>query len=162
MFQEDFYRSTNNTEVLSQCLKNKDVLSGGKQWLKRLKTLIHQNFKKVRISNQPKKCKVQELLSNNKSDDEITEEIYLRNKSKIIEQIGEMSDHTGNMTRLKMWKVKNKVCPKNGQSVPVAKMDKSGNLVRNRVPDLEIVVYPGILVPRIYLSLQNIFKDFSV
>ena len=28
--------------------------------------------------------------------------------------------------------------------------------------DLEIVVYPGILVPRIYLSLQNIFKEFSV
>ena len=27
--------------------------------------------------------------------------------------------------------------------------------------DLEIVVYPGILVPRIYLSLQNIFKEFS-
>ena len=28
--------------------------------------------------------------------------------------------------------------------------------------DLEIVVYPGILVPRIYSSLQNIFKEFSV
>ena len=27
--------------------------------------------------------------------------------------------------------------------------------------DLEIVVYPGILVPRIYLRLQNIFKEFS-
>ena len=23
-------------------------------------------------------------------------------------------------------------------------------------------MYPGILVPRIYLSMQNIFKDFSV
>ena len=30
------------------------------------------------------------------------------------------------------------------------------------VADLEIVVYPGILVPRIYLSLQNIFKKFFV
>ena len=29
-------------------------------------------------------------------------------------------------------------------------------------PDPEIVVYPGILVPRIYLNLQNIFKEFSV
>ena len=29
-------------------------------------------------------------------------------------------------------------------------------------PDLEIVVYPGILVPRVYLSLQNFFKEFSV
>ena len=108
--QADFYRSTNNTDVLSQCLENKDVLTGGKQWLKRMKTLLHQNFRKVRINSQPKKNKVQELLSNKKSDEEITEEIYLRNKSKIIEQIGEMSDHTGNMTRLKMWKVKNKVC----------------------------------------------------
>ena len=28
--------------------------------------------------------------------------------------------------------------------------------------DLEIVVYPGILVPRIFLGLLNIFKEFSV
>ena len=33
---------------------------------------------------------------------------------------------------------------------------------RQLYPDLEIVVYPGILVPRIYLSQQNIFKQFSV
>ena len=64
-------------------------------------------------------------------DEEIAEEICQRNKSRIIEQIGNMSDNTGNMSRLKMWKIKSKVCPKNSSSVPVAKLDESGNLVCN-------------------------------
>ena len=46
--------------------------------------------------------------------------------------------------------------------VLMVKVNQVNTIVRVTYPDLEIVVYPGILVPRIYLSLQNIFKEFSV
>jgi hypothetical protein len=154
--QEDFYHSTNNTNVLTKSLENKDVLTAGKHWLKRMKTLIHQNFRKVRITSQKKESKVEELLSMRKSDgddEEIAEEIYKRNKALIIEQIGNMSDHTGNKNRLKIWKVKQKVCPKKGQSVPVAKLDEHGNLVCNiiQLQQLYIRVYKDRLRHRTVL-----------
>ena len=40
-----------------------------------------------------------------------------------MEQIGEISDSSGYMPRLKIWKVKQRVCPKNHSSVPVAKLE---------------------------------------
>ena len=133
--QSDFYNHKNQTEQLSNSLVNRDVLAAGKHWLKTMKTMVHQNFRKVRITNQKYSDKVQDLLSEKSSpevDQQITEEIYKRNKQVIIEQITEMSDQSGNMTRLKMWKIKQKVCPKRTTSVPVAKLDEDGNLVCNR------------------------------
>ena len=61
-----------------------------------------------------------------------------------------MSDSSGNMSRLNMWKVKQKLCPKNSENVPVAKKDKSGNLVSNRVElkDLYVNVYKDRLRTR--------------
>ena len=49
-----------------------------------------------------------------------------------IQQIGTMSDPNGKMTRLKIWNMRKKVCPKNVSSEPVAKNDEGGNLVCNR------------------------------
>ena len=76
-----------------------------------------------------------------------------------------MSDHTGNMTRLKMWKVKNKVCPKNVHSVPVAKLDESGNLVCNKVQlqQLYVKVYKNRLRHRTILpdySQMKVHKEY--
>jgi hypothetical protein len=84
-------------------------------------------------------------------DEEITEEIYKRNRRLIIEQTGEMSDASGNMTRLKMWKVKQRVCPNKGSSFPVAKLDEEGNLVCNRaqLQQLYVRVYKDRLRHRI-------------
>ena len=42
--QAEFYRNTNNTEILSSSLENRDVVTGGKHWLKNLKTVIHRCF----------------------------------------------------------------------------------------------------------------------
>ena len=71
---------------------------------------------------------------------EITEEICARNKRGIMEQISEMSDTSGHFSRLKMWKIKQRLCPKNGPSVPVAKKDTFGNLVTNRKQLQELYV----------------------
>ena len=43
-----------------------------------------------------------------------------------MEQIHEISDKSGNMSRIKMWKIKQKGCPKYEASDPVAKLDKHG------------------------------------
>ena len=66
-------------------------------------------------------------------DKEITEEICRRNKETILEKIGGMSYTSGNMNRVKMWKIKQRVCPKRNNCVPVAKKDENGNLVSNKI-----------------------------
>ena len=49
-----------------------------------------------------------------------------------------------------MWKIKQKVCPKNVNSVPVAKKDEHGNLVSNKkqLQDLYVKVYKDRLTHR--------------
>ena len=60
-----------------------------------------------------------------------------------------------------MWKVKQKVCPKNGQSVPVAKLDEHGNLVCNRIQlqQLYIRVYKDRLRHRTVLPEYTQMKE---
>ena len=72
-----------------------------------------------------------------------------------------MSDNTGNMSRLKMWKIKSKVCPKNSSSVPVAKLDESGNLVCNslQLQQLYIRVYKDRLRHRTILPEYRQMKE---
>ena len=60
-----------------------------------------------------------------------------------MEQIHEITDHGGNMSRVKMWKIKQKVCPKYEVSDQAAKMDKNGNLICDRtgLKNLYVNVY---------------------
>ena len=155
--QEEFFNNTNNTDVLSKCLNNRNVVTGGKLWLKSVKNLILKSFRKIRLTNQENKSKVQNLLSKRKEmskgsvDEEITEEICKRNKQIILEQISGMSDTSGNMNRVKMWKIKQRVCPKRANCVPVAKKDEDGNLVSNKtqLQQLYVSVYKHRLRHRI-------------
>ena len=140
---DGLFQKTNNTNMLSSSLENRNVITGGKHWMKCLKSIITQNFRKIRMTEKKDNSNVQNLLSrrnNNKDDDEITEEICARNKRVIMEQISEMSDTSGHFSRLKMWKIKQRLCPKNGPSVPVAKKDTFGNLVTNRKQLQELYV----------------------
>ena len=52
--QEKFLEYTNNSDSLTKSLINKDVRCGGKLWIKSLKFVIIQNFKKIRINVQRK------------------------------------------------------------------------------------------------------------
>ena len=62
----------------------------------------------------------------------IAEKIWERNRAVIVEQISKMSDASCNLSRVKMWKIKKKICPKNEVTPPVAKSDQFGNLVTNQ------------------------------
>ena len=62
----------------------------------------------------------------------IAEKIAERNKRIIIEQIQEMTDPTGNLSRIKMWKIRQRVCPRNENNVPVSKINEHGELISNK------------------------------
>ena len=59
----------------------------------------------------------------------IADMIFEKNRALIIGQISGMSDPSGNLSQLNMWKVKQKVCPKYDIDPPVAKVDSQGNLI---------------------------------
>ena len=61
----------------------------------------------------------------------------------IMDQVSCTADLSGNLSQLKMWKVKQKVCPKIGSNLPVAKLDEEGNLVSNssEMKNLYVRVY---------------------
>ena len=66
------------------------------------------------------------------SDKDIANQIFERNRKLIVDQVCEMSDITCSFSRVKMWQVKQKVCPKIEPVYPVAKLNKNGDLVSNR------------------------------
>ena len=61
--QEKFLEYTNNFDLLTKSLINKDVRCGGKLWIKSLKFAIIQNFKKIRINIQRKDEKIAIFIS---------------------------------------------------------------------------------------------------
>ena len=71
-------------------------------------------------------------------DGEISSQIFDRNRKLIIGQVSVMSDMSCNLSRVNMWKVKQKVCPAIETMCPVAKMNKDGELISNR-NDLKIL-----------------------
>jgi hypothetical protein len=97
-------------------------------------------------------------------DDEIPEEIYKRNNNIILEEVNAIADTKGNMSRLQMWKVKQRICPKYENNVPVAKKDNNGNIICNRkeLKELYVNVYqdgkqttfPWTIFPREILSVN--------
>ena len=141
--QKSFFEFTNNSDRLTNSLINTDIRKGGRLWLKNLKFCILQNFKKIRLNSKKKienneigalleKRKSADIQSRNSIDDSIANKIFERNRKIIIEQVGGMVDTACNLSRIKMWKIKQKVCPKTDVAYPVAKMNNDGVLVSNK------------------------------
>jgi hypothetical protein len=140
--QKSFYEFTSKSDMLTKSLIEKDVRTGGRMWIKNLKYIIMQTFRKIRINKKDKSTlRIEKLVEErfcgiytDKSviDQEIANQIFERNRKLIIDQVCDMSDITCNLSRVKMWKVKQKVCPKIETAYPVAKLDHNGNLVSNR------------------------------
>ena len=165
--QEEFFKITNENQVLSNCLENRNIVTGGKNWIKSLKSIIQKSFRKIRIKNKKEDIEIQKLLNKKKGcddprvDQEICEKIHERNRKNIMEQIHEISDKGGNMSRIKMWKLKQKVCPKYESSDPVAKLDKNGNLIcdRSGLKRLYVEVYRERLSHR---QIQEEYKTLKI
>ena len=52
--QNIFFQNTNNSDILTRSLINKDIMKGGKLWIKNLKYMIMQSFRKIRMNKKNK------------------------------------------------------------------------------------------------------------
>lgn len=76
--QNKFTSATSASTSLTDCLKGKSIVKGGKYWLKTLRNIIHSSFKKIRIKSDDKRV---EKLSD--------EDLFARNRDRILGQIKE-------------------------------------------------------------------------
>ena len=139
--QKTFLEYTNESQMLTKCLINQDIRTGGKMWITNLKYVIFQTFRKIRLNRKDKlQINIEALvkqrftdtnIDQSAIDQEIASQIFERNRKLIIEQVSEMSDVTCSLSRIKMWKVKQKVCPSVETACPVAKIDSNGDLISN-------------------------------
>ena len=84
---------------------------------------ISKLFKQNRNANEHEKEEIKK---------KICEKIFLKNRKIIVDQIGEMVDNTSNLSRVRMWRIKQKICHKNDNNYGVAKMDENGDLVTEK------------------------------
>ena len=142
--QARYFEYTNNSDFLTHSLVSKDIRVGGKLWLKNMKFIITENFRKIRLNwKNQNDVKIQELFNKrneliknsqslSESDQLLADQIYDKNRLLIIDQVTIMNDSAGNFSQIRMWKVKQKICPKFEVNTPVAKIDSSGNLISNQ------------------------------
>ena len=52
--QKTFLEYTNESQMLTKCLINQDIRIGGKMWIKNLKYVIIQTFRKIRLNRKDK------------------------------------------------------------------------------------------------------------
>ena len=90
---------------------------------------------------------IDENRLNGKQDYEIknkiSEKIYEKNRRNIINQVGQMVDIMSNMSRIRMWRLRQKVCPKAEVNYAIAKVNSNGDLVTeiSELKDLYTDVY---------------------
>ena len=142
--------------------------------MKNLKLLIFRNFKKIRMTNGKKQedRKISKLIEQNRIanyqekeeiEKEIAEKIFEKNRKIIIDQVGEMVDSSSNLSRIKMWRVKQKVCPKNDSNYAFAKMDENGDLIteKSELKKLYTKVYKSRLKHRNIRPNYSHLKDLK-
>ena len=135
---------------------------------------IFRNFKKIRITNGKKQedRKISKLIEQNRIanyqekeeiEKEIAEKIFEKNRKIIIDQVGEMVDSSSNLSRIKMWRVKQKVCPKNDSNYAFAKMDENGDLIteKSELKKLYTKVYKSRLKHRNIRPNYSHLKDLK-
>ena len=150
--QIEFKKLTTNTTKFSDCFTNE--LPFEKQalnWRKLLNRFFHQTFKKIRISNKPRKMKnkIGELMEKRqklkkeqvKTEDEDNEIIDLEgqiadacqedNRKKILDNFSEMDGNNGNLDHQGVWKTKKKYFSKIKPSLPVGKKNWKNQMITN-------------------------------
>ena len=118
--QKEFFKNTNSGNMLTKCFLNKSIQEGGKLWINHLKSTILKSFRKIRITKRKNKedMEISKLFKQNKNVNEyekeeikkkICEKIFLKNRKIILIQIMEMVDNTSNLSRIRMWRIKQKI-----------------------------------------------------
>ena len=152
--QQNFKRETEIDVKMKQCFKSDaDFQTQCRNFFKSLNRVVHKSFRKVRIVTKPNEDKeIRDLLNEqaklkkmlgkksikpNSSEiyqskiveieNDLSEKIADRNASIVKEYIESMTVN-GKFSPLGMWKLKNKLLPKEADP-PMGKLDNKGNLV---------------------------------
>ena len=120
--------------------------------MKSLDDVLHTSFKKIRIKTGGRKTEAQELIEQKtklslslstvncklgreitvneiqKIEDEISAKCANKNAETVKQYVKQLDSTSGNFSQLGMWKLKNKLCPKQNDP-PMAKKDKMGALI---------------------------------
>ena len=129
------------------------------QFFKVLNQTFHQCFRKVRITNNPKKVDMEDELQKNlflktrftdflkyaksdfgrgiaeqmliKVEERISHFSAQKNKKAVVEHISNLQTLNGSFSNLGMWKLKSKLLPR-PRDPPMAKKDAHGNLITSK------------------------------
>ena len=155
--------TSNCPKLVHMSEKSDNFLDDSEKWLKTIQDILHQSFKKVRITSkgEPKNEELNKLMKikkelrqklgkfrgqNTEFDEKIKENIRKIEEeisricsginSKIvkahIEELtsGGDASELNRVNRLNMWRLKQRICPKNIEP-PMAKKDADGKLISN-------------------------------
>ena len=109
------------------------------------------------------KCKLMQTIIEQKIEDiehYIAMKVSDKNAKKISEQFNDMTLGEGSFSQVGFWRVKNKLCPKNGDP-PMAKRDCHGNLVTSpeNLKALYLETYQNRLRKR---KIRTNFEDLMI
>ena len=148
--QNLFKQISSETSLFSNCFKNnKPLVVQFLNWQKELRSTCSKAFKKIRIKRKnvvPLKGEMSKLINQrnifaNSSDNvekdrklqELNNEISNleaeENRNKLMDNFKQISDNLENINVSKMWKLLNKLWPKNSNSLPTAKKNHRGKIV---------------------------------
>ena len=150
--QKEFLEQTSGVTLTSCFDTSRSITENTEVFQKTFKKIVNRCFKKVRIKKkQPSEIeeKLKEL-SDLKKEYSFRKDLTLckriedlevaiqnscaeENSRKIREQVGNLSNLSGTLSSSLMWQVKKKVCRKS-RDPPMAKRDKSGNLITTPEP----------------------------
>ena len=151
--QTNFKIDTTETSELSKIIdQNKSIDIVTKKFLKRLKSCIHKNFKKVRIVDKPDKT-LEELYNKRRIlrtktdehsikelenvDKELSEKDAEQMSRKIKSEVqGVDNGEEGGFNAGKLWKLKTKLAPRNNDP-PTAMFNKDGKLLTSEKDIIE-------------------------
>ena len=152
-----FSRLTSNCPKLVQLSQNSSNFpDDAEKWMKKIEDIKHKSFKKIRLTGKSKPqnddftslMKAKQDLQNKLVNivepvlkSKIFENIFIleneisivcsEKKTQIVkEHINELSNGSDQLSRLNMWRLKQKLCPRNSDP-PMAKKDQNGVLVSN-------------------------------
>ena len=161
--QEAFKEMTENNKKLLECFTNDSTLEfQSKKWNKLFNSILFKCFRKIRIVKKKKeRGKTENLLKerlklkNSMKSSQIDEEMKVKIEERImqieneignkiaeehlkdivetVKKLGGEDDSLNGSGRQKMWSLLKKKYPKSVPVVPVAKKDRSGNLITNHM-----------------------------
>ena len=140
-----FFEETSNSTSLSECFLNEDSLENQVQaWESKFTSAIKNSFKRIRITNVKEVSKSQQLVEKRKNlriklktatdnltvdnlqgeinhiESQLSSLLAEENVHKIKDNLSALSNTDGSSAVSGLWKLKNKLFPKNTKTLPMS------------------------------------------